>query len=46
MPDDGRVDCSSSQQLVLSETTNNTITYTYRVMWNVRNSLLPIYGFH
>ena len=40
VPADGHADCtlSSSSKLVLSETMNNTVTYTYRVMWNVSES--------
>ncbi|KAI0703337.1 Nonaspanin [Cerioporus squamosus] len=35
VPADGSVDCGSSPSaLVLSETQNNTVTYTYRVMWD------------
>ncbi|KAI0743516.1 Nonaspanin [Daedaleopsis nitida] len=34
VPSDGHVDCSeSATAIVLSETQNTTVTYTYRVMW-------------
>ena len=45
VPSDGQAVCdsSSSQYLVLSETMNNTVTYTYRVMWNVRIETGDVY---
>ncbi|KAI8993096.1 Nonaspanin [Trametes punicea] len=34
-PTDGQLDCTSpAPPLILSETMNNTVRYTYRVMWN------------
>ena len=38
VPSDGIMDCAPANPapLLLSESQNTTITYTYRVMWNVR----------
>ena len=37
MPSDGHVECgANAPPIVLSETQNTTVTYTYRVTWNVR----------